>query len=177
MTPLLVSLCLVGQPAATHEAANPLFKELLDPGLLVGPNLRAKFPPPTMPDGLDAAGQKGVITRTIGTDYSYDEFTRKSVVAPQLLKLRDVAPRAPRHRSPPDRRVTRGGSVAAAAVRSSARSERPSSGPRGRRPGTPRPTRPPEPGRPCGTLVRVRGTTAVDVFASSAPVRQPGGRR
>jgi hypothetical protein len=95
MTPLFVTLCLVGQPAAAHEAANPLFKELLDPGLLVGPNVRAKFPPPTMPDGLDAAAQKGVITRLIGTDYGYDDFTRKSVVAPQLLKLRDVTPSDP----------------------------------------------------------------------------------
>ena len=45
MTPLFLTLCLVGQPA-THEARNPLFKELLDPGLPVGPNLLAKFPPP-----------------------------------------------------------------------------------------------------------------------------------
>lgn len=96
MTPLFVTMCLAGQPAAQpHEQLNPLYKELLEPGLLVGPNIRAKFPPPTMPDGLDAAKQKAVITQLLGTDSSYDEFTRKSVVAPQLLKLRDIAPSDP----------------------------------------------------------------------------------
>jgi hypothetical protein len=48
-----------------------------------------------MPDGLDAAKQKAVITGLIGNDYSYEEFTRKSVVAPQLLKIRDVQPSDP----------------------------------------------------------------------------------
>ena len=80
----------------SHEAQNPLYKALLDPGLLVGPDVKAKFPAPTMPDGLDAAKQKAVITGLIGNDYSYDEFTRKSVVAPQLLKLRDVVPSDPK---------------------------------------------------------------------------------
>src|SRR5262245_44890506 len=77
---------------ATHEALNPLHNSLLDPGLGVGPDLKAKFPPPTMPDGLDGAKQKAIITTLIKNDYSYEEFTRKSVVAPQLLKLRDVMP-------------------------------------------------------------------------------------
>jgi hypothetical protein len=49
-----------------------------------------------MQDGLDAAKQKAVITGLIGTDYSYQEFTRKSNVAPQLLKLRDVNPSDPK---------------------------------------------------------------------------------
>ncbi len=79
-----------------HEANNPLYKALLDPGLLVGPDTRAKFPEPTMPDGLDAAAQKAIITKLIGTDYSYEEFTRKSNVAPQILKLRDVTPSDPK---------------------------------------------------------------------------------
>jgi len=85
-------------PAAppSHEALNPLYKGLLDPGLLVGPDTRAKFPVPSIPDGLDAAKQKTVIAGLIGTDYSYQEFTRKSNVAPQLLKLRDVTPSDPK---------------------------------------------------------------------------------
>lgn len=82
--------------AGTHEANNPLYKALLDPGLPVGPDLRTKFPTPTMPDGLDAARQKAIITGLLGNDHSYAEFTRKSVVAPQLLKLRDAAPSDPR---------------------------------------------------------------------------------
>jgi hypothetical protein len=97
MTTLLLTALLTGQPAAApHEAHNPLFKELLDPGLVVGADVRAKFPTPTLPDGLDAARQKAVIAQLIGADYSFDEFTRKSVVAPQLLKLRDVTPSDPK---------------------------------------------------------------------------------
>ena len=48
-----------------------------------------------MRDGLGAAKQKAVIDALIRDDYSYDQFTRKSVVAPQLLKLHDVAPSDP----------------------------------------------------------------------------------
>src|SRR5438067_87315 len=80
----------------THEAQNPLYKSLLDPGLAVGPNAKTKFPAPSMPDGLDAAKQKGIITGLIGNDYTYEDFTRKSAVAPQLLKLRDVSPSDPK---------------------------------------------------------------------------------
>jgi hypothetical protein len=75
---------------------NPIYKTLLDPGLPVGPGVRAKFPLPSMPDGLDAAKQKAVIQGLIGTDYDYQEFTRKSNVAPQLLKLRDITPSDPK---------------------------------------------------------------------------------
>lgn len=82
-----------GQPperAKTHEDGNPLFKQLLDTGLDVG-GAKAKFPAPTMPDGLDAAKQKAIINGVIGGDYSYDDFTRKSPVAPQMIKFRDIA--------------------------------------------------------------------------------------
>ncbi len=97
-TVLLTSLFAVqGQPAAvTHEARNPLYKSLLDPGLAVSADAKAKFPAPTMPDGLDGAKQKTIITTLIGDDYTYDEFARKSAVAPQLLKLRDVSPSDPK---------------------------------------------------------------------------------
>ena len=91
---------LPAQPAgpASHEARNPLFQSLLDPGLSVGPAAKAKFPAPTMPDGLDAAKQKAVMTALIKDDYTVDGFTRKSAVAPQLMKLRDEKasdPKAP----------------------------------------------------------------------------------
>lgn len=100
MLKLLISaLCIAPTqtpPASTsHEAHNPLYKRLLDPGLQVGPDVKAKFPQPSMGDGLDAAKQKAIITELIGNDYSYQEFTRKSNVAPQLLKLRDVTPSDP----------------------------------------------------------------------------------
>jgi hypothetical protein len=78
------------QPPAKHEDQNPLYKSLLDPGLDAGGKEKVKFPAPSMADGLTAAQQTAVIKGLIGTDYSYDEFTRKSVVAPQLLKIRTL---------------------------------------------------------------------------------------
>jgi hypothetical protein len=94
MLTLLLAVSLA-QPPAGHEAANPLFKQLLDPGLAVGGDFKAKLPPPTMPDGLDAARQKAVVQGVIGNDFQYAEFVRNSVVAPQVLKLRDVTPSDP----------------------------------------------------------------------------------
>ena len=98
---LVASLALpVAQPADTakHEAQNSLYKSLLENGLDVGAGQKAKFPAPTMPDGLDAAKQKAIITGLLGGDYTYEDFTRSSVVAPQLLKIRDLKggdPKAP----------------------------------------------------------------------------------
>ena len=83
---VLASLAMTAHAATDHESANPLYRSLLDPGLPVGANATAKFPKPTMPDGLDAAKQTAIIKDLIKDDYSYAEFTRKSVVAPQLLK-------------------------------------------------------------------------------------------
>jgi len=93
---VIASLVAPGQPAKDHQTANALFKSLVDPGLNVGAGVKAKLPAPTMPDGLDGAGQKAVIEALIKGEYAYAEFTRKSVVAPQLLKLRDVLPSDPK---------------------------------------------------------------------------------
>lgn len=92
---LLAAAVFVPAQPPSHEPLNPLYKQLLDPGLLISPDLRAKLPPPTMPDGLDNAKQTALIRGLLGNDYSYEEFTRKSVVAPQLLKIRDITPSDP----------------------------------------------------------------------------------
>ena len=65
-----------------------------------GPGLRTALPPPTMPDGLNAARQRVVIASLIRDEYSFEDFTRRSTVAPQRLKIRKVTPaddRAPAH--------------------------------------------------------------------------------
>jgi hypothetical protein len=95
MLTLLLVASLSAEPAK-HETFNPLYKSLLDPGLAVGADAKAKFPAPTMPDGLDAAAQTGVIKKLIGDDYTYDNFTRNAVPAPHILKLRDVNPSDPK---------------------------------------------------------------------------------
>src|SRR5688500_18512883 len=84
------------QPPVKHEDQNPLYKGLIEAGLDVGGKEKIKFPAPSMPDGLDAAKQTAVIKGLIGSDYSYEEFTRNAVPAPQLLKIRDLGdPKAP----------------------------------------------------------------------------------
>src|SRR5215207_7748161 len=80
---------------AAHDPRNALLDSLLNPGLAVGPGLRAKLPPPTMPDGLNAAEQRAVIAALIRNDYSYEDFTRKSAVTPQRLRIWDVTPAVP----------------------------------------------------------------------------------
>lgn len=87
---------------AVHDPRNPLFSSLLDPGLELGPGLWAKLPPPTMPDGLGAAEQREIISALIRDEYSYEDFTRRSSVAPHLLRIRDVTPSDP---EAPARRV------------------------------------------------------------------------
>lgn len=89
---LIVASTLAAQPPepTTHESRNPLFKSLLDTGLAVGPKDKAKFPAPTMPDGLDAAKQKAILNKLVEGEYPVEEFTRNSVVARELLKLRDA---------------------------------------------------------------------------------------
>jgi hypothetical protein len=84
------------QPPAKHEDQNPLYKNLLDPGLDVGAGAKAKFPPPTMPDGLDAAKQAAVIKGVVGTDYPLEEFTRNAVNARYQMKIRDITPSDPK---------------------------------------------------------------------------------
>jgi hypothetical protein len=85
---------------ATYGERNPLPDSQFDHAIAAGLGLRVKLPPPTMPDGLDVARQRAVIASIIRDDYCYEDFTRKSAVAPQRLRIREVIPadqRAPAH--------------------------------------------------------------------------------
>ncbi|MBL8829087.1 MAG: hypothetical protein JNM18_19045 [Planctomycetaceae bacterium] len=83
------ALSLLAQPEA-QTTANPLFAQLLSPGLALTAERRLPLPPPTMADGLDAAGQRAVIEQLIQGSYSFDDFARPSPVAPHLLKFREL---------------------------------------------------------------------------------------
>lgn len=80
----------------SHETENTLYKALLDPGLVLGPDLRVKLPPPLMADGLKPEEQKAAIVKLIGDNYTYEDFIRKSQVAPHVLRIRDAEPSDPK---------------------------------------------------------------------------------
>jgi hypothetical protein len=98
---LVLALSRVAQAPST-ESDNPLFQEMVGQGIVLGEAGRTTFSAPSLPDGASAAQQKAAILAVIGNDYAWEEFTRKSVVAPNLLK---VAEQVPGHAKSPIRKV------------------------------------------------------------------------
>jgi hypothetical protein len=79
--------------AATHEEQNPVYQDLLAAGVTAGEQSR-KLPAPTLPDGLSAQAQVDAIKTLGGARYSFDRLTRKSVVAPQIIRVPDASAEA-----------------------------------------------------------------------------------
>src|SRR5438067_1281251 len=96
MVHLLLLLLAAPGSQGSHEDRNPLYRELRDAGVAVGPKQKAVLPPPTMADGLDAARQKAVVREVAGEDVDVEELLRNSVVAPHVLRIRDVTPSDPK---------------------------------------------------------------------------------
>jgi hypothetical protein len=92
MTILLVALSAVAAPADPHEKLNPVYRELRQAGVEVGAPAKVKMPEPLLPDGLSGREQQKRIRELIAGHSSYEEFTRKSRVAPEKLVLKDVKP-------------------------------------------------------------------------------------
>jgi hypothetical protein len=88
-TVLAALLVSPAQPSTRHEDQNPLFKDLLETGVPIG-TAKVKFPPPTMPDGLDGAKQMAILKQLVPNANDFAEFTRKSIVASQVVKIGDV---------------------------------------------------------------------------------------
>ncbi|HEX5446247.1 MAG TPA: hypothetical protein VFW87_20640 [Pirellulales bacterium] len=73
---------------AGDDAANPLQRELVEHGIeMAGAKQAVRLPAPSLPDGLDAKEQKQIIERLVSKKYTYDQFVRKSPVAPFLLEM------------------------------------------------------------------------------------------
>jgi hypothetical protein len=81
--------------AGPRDKGNELFEELRSTGVSVSATHKAVLPAPTMADGLDARQQQEVLAAVAGMDYSVEELVRPSVVAPFVLKYRDVQPSDP----------------------------------------------------------------------------------
>src|SRR5262245_57446470 len=93
----LVLLTTSVVPGQTHEQLNPVYRDLLKQGVPIGGKLAVPLPAPTMADGLDARAQKALIQKLITETFEYDEFVRDSVVAPNLLRIREkVQPSDPK---------------------------------------------------------------------------------
>jgi hypothetical protein len=94
LLPLLL-LAAALAPERPHQALNPLFRELRDTGAQVGADIKIALPAPTMADGLDAQTQEAVVKQVAGEDYPLEELARNSVVAPHILRLRNLSPSDP----------------------------------------------------------------------------------
>jgi hypothetical protein len=68
-------------------AGNQVFDLLMSRGVAVGADEVVRLPGPTLADGLSAAGQRRAIEAVAGNGHSWDQLTRKSVVAPFVLKI------------------------------------------------------------------------------------------
>ena len=84
---LLLLIGLVPTGAAPAEE-NPIYADLLNNGVVVGSGPGIKLPPPTMADGLDAAGQRTAIEKVKG-NRTVEDMIRKSNVTPFELRITD----------------------------------------------------------------------------------------
>ncbi|HJT36495.1 MAG TPA: hypothetical protein VJ783_31015 [Pirellulales bacterium] len=87
VTTLLLLLPSIAS-AGDSEIANPLFRQLVERGIEAGTSARAvKLAEPSLADGLSGPEQKQAIERLVSKKYSYDQFVRKSAVAPFQLEI------------------------------------------------------------------------------------------
>ena len=83
-----VVVLAMGQATAVE---NPLLDELLQQGVLMSDGSRIKLPPPTLGDGLDAAGQRAVLDRLLAaTKHKYEDLVRRDYQAAFVLDIRAV---------------------------------------------------------------------------------------
>jgi len=97
--PLIIS-CVFFLAALTcvrHcRAENPVFDLLISGGVPVGADEVVRLPPPTLADGLSAAGQRRAVESIAGENHTWADLTRKSVVAPFVLRISKDEPQQER---------------------------------------------------------------------------------
>lgn len=82
----------------THEDANPLYQRLRMEGVRISPDSTIELTPPLLADGKDPADARSAIEAIAKPSYSFDQFARKSVVAPQLLQVEFLEGESPARR-------------------------------------------------------------------------------
>lgn len=68
-------------------AEDSVFELLTNVGVEVALKDAVKLPAPTLTDGQDAAKQRKLIEAVVNGKYSWDEFTRRAVTAPFVIKI------------------------------------------------------------------------------------------
>ncbi len=89
MMSLILVVVVATTAAASHGEQNPVYRELLETGVASGEQAR-KLSPPTLADGMSADDQVKAVAALGGELYSFDDLTRQSVVAPQMIRVSDV---------------------------------------------------------------------------------------
>lgn len=88
MNTTLLNVVLISL-AAANAPVNPVFKQLTEEGVKMSDGTSVKLPPPILPDGLDAAGQRAALAKVAGAG-NIDELVSKSYYAPTTVKVRTV---------------------------------------------------------------------------------------
>lgn len=88
--PVCVAAIFAGPSVLAAESEeNSVYSHLVQRGIAVG-DTAVKLPEPSLSPEADAKEQKEVIRRVSGKKYDYDQFVRKSPVAPFMLEINTV---------------------------------------------------------------------------------------
>ncbi|MBX3413406.1 MAG: hypothetical protein KF708_12020 [Pirellulales bacterium] len=82
----------------SHETNNPLYARLRDEGVQISPGKAISLTPPLLSAGADATAAKAAIGELVKPSYSFQQFSRKSAVAPQILHVELLDGEAPARR-------------------------------------------------------------------------------
>lgn len=84
---IVVPLLLIAAHTNHCPAANAIYDALVGQGIKASPQETLQLPKPAMEDGLQSAQQKQLIGALLAGKHDWDNFTRKSVVSPFILKI------------------------------------------------------------------------------------------
>lgn len=85
LLPMLL-LCAVQPEEEPHRRLNPLYRDLVETGLLIQEKHRVRFPPPVLPEG-DAAAQKKALKALLKEEYTLEDFVRPSLTGPRVCRV------------------------------------------------------------------------------------------
>jgi len=82
---VFISITLL--PARNCRGENPVYSLLIQGGVPIGLHEVVRLPAPTLADGMNAAQQRQAVEAIAEGSHTWEELTRRSVVAPFVLKL------------------------------------------------------------------------------------------